>query len=111
MADGALLTVKDVVRCPKCGSAEIVYTCEPKCCFNHLCEECRTTFQLVTRKAAGQEEARRADVREPESGDPTAACAGCESLRVYVAGSGGTRLACAECGVGLELAYEEIDPA
>jgi len=50
-------------------------------------------------------------VREPESGDPTAACAGCESLRVYVAGSGGTRLACAECGVGLELAYEEIDPA
>ena len=37
-----------VVQCPSCGSSEITYTCEPKCCFNHICAACYTTFELFT---------------------------------------------------------------
>mgnify|MGYP001619709065 CR=1 FL=1 len=36
--------------CPSCGSREITYTCEPKCCFNHVCNHCHASFMLVTEK-------------------------------------------------------------
>jgi hypothetical protein len=111
MTSEALLMVRDVVRCPACGAADIVYTCEPKCCFNHLCAECRTTFQLLTRKREGERLAVRADVELPESSDPTAACAACESLRVYAISAGeddSVTVACADCGAALDLAYDDV---
>ncbi len=105
----ASLAVKDVVRCPTCGSAEIVYTCEPKCCFNHLCSQCRTTFQLVTRKSSRAVQRDGVEADEPFSGDPAAACAVCESLRLAVVDpTGQALLLCSNCHTLLELAYEDI---
>lgn len=104
-----VLAIKAIVRCPTCGGADIVYTCEPKCCFNHLCADCRTTFQLTTRKA-GPPLAPTSNVAEaPPSGDPTAACARCESLKLAVLESNSnTIVMCTECGAALELAYEDV---
>ena len=45
-----LPSLKEVVRCPQCNSADVVYSCEPKCCYNHVCAECRSTFELNTVK-------------------------------------------------------------
>jgi hypothetical protein len=106
-----LLMVKDIARCPTCGSREIVYTCEPKCCFNHVCSECRTSFQLVTRKCKGERQSTRVDLRLPESGEPTVACATCESLRVYALAGASGKVACADCGGLLELVYDEVSEA
>lgn len=102
-------TAKDVVRCPECGGADVVYTCEPKCCFNHVCAECRASFELGTRKRGGEAHERRSDVEAPESSDVTAACAACEGLRIYVVSEEGAAvvLACADCGQELELHYEQ----
>ncbi len=36
------------VACPKCGSSDVVYSCKPECCFNHVCGQCFTTFELGT---------------------------------------------------------------
>ncbi len=102
------MTVKDLVRCPTCSSAQIVYTCEPKCCFNHLCADCQTTFQLITRKLGGSLRSPRNDVTPPESSDPTAVCAACESLRLYGTAPPAVDLACADCGALLALNYEDI---
>jgi hypothetical protein len=107
----AILAVKDVVRCPTCGSPDVVYTCEPKCCFNHLCSDCRTTFQLLTRKSSRAVDVARPEAEEPFSGDPAAACAACESLRVAVVDAGSPPLlVCSNCHSALELAYEDIAP-
>ncbi len=103
--------VKDVARCPTCGSREIVYTCEPKCCFNHLCSDCRTTFQLVTRKSSRSIEGGNVEAQEPASGEPAAACAACESLNIAVVDTAEPALLlCASCRTTLELAYEDVTP-
>ena len=36
------------LHCPECGSNDIVYTCEPSCCFNHVCTACRAVFYPST---------------------------------------------------------------
>ncbi len=110
MADEMLLSIRDIVRCPTCASVQIVYTCEPKCCFNHLCADCRTTFQLVTQKLGGPPLSPRNDIAPPESSDPTVACAACEGLRLY-ATADPVEVVCADCGVLLTLSYEDIAPA
>jgi hypothetical protein len=101
--------IKDVVRCPTCGGSEIVYTCEPKCCFNHLCADCRTTFQLLTKKTPRTWQAEPVRAEEPPSGDPIAACAACECLRLaVVADDGGTSIVCGACNSVLELDYQDV---
>ncbi len=97
--------LKDVVRCPKCGGSDVVYTCEPKCCFNHVCADCQASFELATRRVSTEPTAVRAEVEAPECSEPTVACAVCEGLRVYVAQD--SNLACADCGTLLDLLYEE----
>lgn len=97
--------LKSVVRCPKCGGADVVYTCEPKCCFNHVCADCRASFELTTRSVQGKAPV-RPEIGLPESSDPTVACAVCQGLRVYVTQD--SMLACADCGSVLKLAYESI---
>ena len=73
--------------CPSCGSRDLTYTCEPKCCFNHLCNGCNATFQLVTEKSGGElPAAARAGLPGAGPDDslaPTTGCARCESLAVY----------------------------
>jgi hypothetical protein len=62
---------------------EITYTCEPKCCFNHICAACYTTFELFTEPLGwmltGSENRRRNAI--PYS---TVACVKCDSLEVYM---------------------------
>ena len=36
------------VVCPQCGSGEVFYSCNPTCCYNHVCNHCYTTFELET---------------------------------------------------------------
>lgn len=106
-------TLSDVVRCPLCHSAAVVYSCEPKCCFNHVCGECRASFQLVTTKTGRFDRERTIAADDPPSGDPTAACAACESLKLAVLSSAGENqavLLCANCRALLELAIEELAP-
>jgi len=104
-----VLAIKDAVRCPTCGGSDIVYTCEPKCCFNHLCAECRTTFQLLTRRTGLAFQGEFSGGEEARSGDPTAACAVCESLKLVEMADGGRQIiVCADCKAILELIYEDI---
>ena len=106
-----LQSLKDIVRCPQCGSSDIVYSCEPKCCFNHVCAECRSTFELNTRKT-GDTDPIWVDTKEPDSSDATTACAACGSLRVAVLRTSGqeTILVCGECQALSKLVVEEFVP-
>jgi hypothetical protein len=63
-------SLKEIVRCPKCGGAEIIYSCEPKCCFNHVCADCRSTFEINTVKTGQAVTTGEAEVEEPQSGEP-----------------------------------------
>ena len=102
-------TGKLALACPVCGSADITYSCEPKCCFNHVCADCRSTFEPATRVTGGRVSSVEPPDPLPECTDPTVACAKCDSTRVYVLEDG--RLACAACGLLLELELTEICPA
>ena len=92
--------------CPVCGSKEVFYSCEPKCCFNHVCSDCRATFEPVTRAVGGKEAGIEPPDPLPECTDPTVACAKCESTAVYAMEDG--RLVCASCGSLLELEMTEV---
>ena len=115
--------------CRKCGSADITYSCEPKCCFSHVCGNCYFQFWPVT-SFTGEE---MAGV-EPPPGEkdcllPTTECARCHSLNVCSLaspetfapmdrGKGGSGLerghgtfVCADCRAILSLEYSEEAPA
>ena len=101
------------VQCPSCGSGAITYTCEPKCCFNHICADCYTTFELITealeRSLTGAE--RPADERDCLA--PTVACARCESIEVYaLAQAEGPQpiLFCTGCEAVLRLGFAAVEP-
>jgi DNA-directed RNA polymerase subunit RPC12/RpoP len=104
------VTLKDIIRCPQCGGAEIVYSCEPKCCFNHVCADCRTTFEINTQKTGRFDRTTPTDAVEPGSSDPTTACANCESLRLAVLTSTPekTLLLCADCRAISRMVIEEV---
>ena len=107
-----LRPLRDVIRCPKCGGADIVYSCEPKCCFNHVCADCRSTFEINTQKTGRFERAVTFDLPEPDSSEPTTCCAACESLRVGVLNSDdtGTLLICGNCQAVSKVLIEEFSP-
>ncbi len=107
-----LRPLKDVIRCPKCGGAEIVYSCEPKCCFNHVCADCRSTFEINTEKTGRFERDLRFDLAEPDSSDPTTCCAACESLHIGVLSSNSneTLLLCGNCHAVSKMLIEEFVP-
>src|SRR5215510_10271101 len=75
------------VACPSCGSQEVAYTCQPECCFNHVCESCLASFELSTELREGSAESaeatRDADSSDADSCRPTVACARCHGLNVY----------------------------
>ena len=104
--------LKDLIRCPKCLGAEVVYSCEPKCCFNHVCADCRSTFEINTQKTGRFDQDSHVEAREPESGDPTTGCAACDSLKVAVlsVSDSETLLLCGNCRAVLRLAIEEFVP-
>ncbi len=104
------MVLKDVIACPKCGGKEIVYSCEPKCCFNHVCADCRSTFELNTEKTGQSDHETVISAEEPDSSDPTTGCASCGSLRVAILSFGpdGILLLCANCRAVSKLAIEEF---
>ena len=70
------------VSCPQCGSKDVVYSCQPTCCFNHVCNHCYTTFELETTKLGETQE----DFEMPQVSDPsgpTAPCARCGETKVF----------------------------
>ena len=106
-------TLQDVVRCPQCSGSAVVYSCEPKCCYNHVCSDCHTSFQVLTERAGGFDRERAVAADAPASGDVTAACAACESLRVALLSSeapNSAMLLCADCRALLRLKIDEIVP-
>src|SRR5512146_355254 len=107
-----LQALKDIVTCPQCHGREIIYSCEPKCCFNHVCADCRSTFELNTQKTGRFDHQTAVSAEEPQSGEPTTGCAACESLKVAVLSSsdGEILLLCAKCRAISRLAVEEFVP-
>jgi hypothetical protein len=101
-----------LVRCPSCGSRDITYTCEPKCCFNHICAICYTTFQLFTEPLGRVLTGLETPIQERDSLSPTVACAQCDSIEVYMVepadGSPG-ELVCAECRALLRLGFDAVE--
>src|SRR5262249_23100260 len=97
------------VSCPACGSSNVAYSCEPECCFNHVCEDCLNSFQLATRDLGIHAAALTNGLPDPDSCAPTAACASCHSLRVRsIEGeeASAVKAVCVDCGAMLELAFE-----
>jgi hypothetical protein len=104
--------IEEFHACPKCGGKEIVYSCEPKCCFNHVCSDCRSTFELNTEKTGRSGQQTKISAQEPDSSDPTTCCASCGSLRLAVLSSTSdeTLLLCADCRAISKLLIEEFVP-
>jgi hypothetical protein len=101
-------TRKLQIACPECGSHEVFYSCTPNCCFNHVCDNCRTTFEPVTVLVGGTASTVLPPSPPPEPGDPTAACARCHSTAVYMTEEGS--LICAGCRAILRLELTEVAP-
>ncbi len=98
------------LACPTCGSTDVFYSCEPKCCFNHVCSNCRTTFEPFTTRVGEVTE----DFGVPPELDPSAPaapCARCGEARVFgIAGrqDAPARYICAACRALLTLELGEI---
>jgi len=95
------------IACPHCGSLDVFYSCEPKCCFNHVCGECRGTFEPLTVAVGGKRKIEPPDPL-PDASEPAVACAKCESVAVYFDADG--VLVCADCGAVLALELTELAP-
>jgi DNA-directed RNA polymerase subunit RPC12/RpoP len=101
-------TRKLELACPVCGSAEVFYSCTPGCCFNHVCSACSATFEPATTRKGRVVSGVTPPDEMPDATDPTAECAACGSIEVYLAEDGG--LVCGKCGAALELEYTEVAP-
>lgn len=94
------------LKCPRCGSPDVVYSCEPECCFNHVCGDCLSSFQLQTRDLGG-----RVPHIVPESDErdclaPTVPCVACLSLNVsMIENEGAMTTVCVDCGAELEIDF------
>jgi DNA-directed RNA polymerase subunit RPC12/RpoP len=91
--------------CPVCGSGEIFYTCTPNCCFNHVCNNCGSTFEPITRTTGRIHSGFQKPDPLPDASDPTVACAKCEATSVYMTSE---TLVCTACGSGLALEFTEV---
>ena len=102
-------TRKLAIACPRCGSADVFYSCTPNCCYNHVCADCQSTFEPATTL---QGRAALTGVLPPnplpDATDPTAECAKCASNAVYMTADGG--VVCGDCGSILKLEITEIAP-
>jgi hypothetical protein len=101
-------TRKLEIACPQCGSTGVFYSCTPNCCFNHVCSDCGTTFEPATTHAGGFLKGVVPPDPLPDSTEPTAECAKCNSTAVYLTEDG--RCVCGKCGALLLLELTEVAP-
>ena len=104
-------TRKLEIPCPTCGSLEIFYSCTPSCCFNHVCDNCRCTFQTGSAVNGTRHAGAIAPQPIPDGTDPAVACAKCESVAVYrlpADHADAEALVCPACGTGLTLELNDI---
>ena len=98
------------IACPQCGSKDVIYSCQPTCCFNHVCNHCYTTFELETTKVGELQEAFAAPP-DPDPSNPTAPCARCGEARVFaIADRQDPQYVCVSCKALLSLSLTEISP-
>ena len=98
------------VACPQCASADVLYSCKPECCYNHVCNHCYTTFELETTKVGEIQE----DFEMPPDSDPsgpTAPCARCGEAKVFaIVDTPEPAYFCISCKALLTLSLTEIAP-
>jgi hypothetical protein len=99
--------------CPQCGSPEVVYSCNPSCCFNHVCGKCYTTFEPATVKVGELAGELGPLPPDPDPTGPTAPCARCGECKLFAIADGPTagKLVCVSCKALLTLELTEISPA
>lgn len=99
------------VSCPQCGSGDVFYSCNPACCYNHVCNHCYTTFELETTRVGEVIEAFDLPP-DPACDSPAAPCARCHEPKVFAIGDAApaVRYACSACKALLTLEYTEIAP-
>ena len=100
------------VTCPQCGSHDVLYSCKPDCCFNHVCNNCYTTFELETARV-GEFKGEFRVPPEPDSTQPTAPCARCGEWKVFAIQDGENKLSqlvCIDCRALLTLQLTNIEP-
>jgi transcription elongation factor Elf1 len=95
------------VSCPACGSGDVVYSCTPDCCFNHVCNACLASFELSTNDLGEKFASGPPEPAERDSCAPTVGCARCGSLQLFMieGGDRGGRMACSSCHTLLELEF------
>ena len=95
--------------CPVCGSRAVVYSCTPTCCFNHVCADCRASWQQGTELMT---EAPPAGLEMPDEMDDTSEaytpCAQCGDGVFQVTGA--DALYCPNCRVMLRLRCTAVQP-
>ena len=92
--------------CPTCGSGDVFYSCHVTCCFNHVCNACRATFELAT-KVTGKREGPFEVPADRDTSLPMAPCAACGKADVFQE-EGAPGLVCASCHSLLALEYEKV---
>lgn len=96
--------------CPKCGSTEVLYSCSPSCCFNHVCSRCYATFEPVTTRV-GEFAGEPGPAPEVDTTGPTAPCARCgEHCLFAVSGDSipSGQVLCIACRALLTLELVEV---
>jgi DNA-directed RNA polymerase subunit RPC12/RpoP len=75
---------------------------------NHVCSDCGTTFEPLTKAKGGTVSGVVPPDPLPEAADPTAQCAKCDSTAVYLTEQ--DALVCGKCGAMLTLELTEVCP-
>lgn len=94
-------------KCPTCHSSDVFYTCHVTCCFNHVCNDCKTTFELATDLVRKQPDWSIEPPSDRDTSLPMAPCAECEGTSVFQVGEG-PELFCADCRTVLTLRFEKV---
>lgn len=96
-------------QCPVCGSDAVVYSCSPTCCFNHVCAECRASWQQGTELLATAPPAGIVPPASAESGGESyTPCARCSDPVLRLSGT--DDLYCPNCRVLLRLRCTAVQP-
>jgi|SRR5581483_508927 transcription elongation factor Elf1 len=102
------------LSCPRCGSSDVVYSCHPGCCFNHVCGACLTTFELATSRLGEFAGDLGPLPASPDASEPTAPCVRCGHSSVYRIEEDerhGNQLVCVSCKSLLKLEIENVASA